>query len=59
MSELPDENMAARRNLIGTTPLGRLGQPEEIAEVVSFLVNDTARWINRQNIAADGGIISR
>ena len=50
---------AARRNLIETTPLGRLGQPEEIAEVVSFLVNDTARWINRQNIAADGGIISR
>jgi hypothetical protein len=45
---------AARRNLIETTPLGRLGQPEEIAEVVAFLVSDPARWINRQNIAADG-----
>jgi 3-oxoacyl-[acyl-carrier protein] reductase len=50
---------AARRNLIETTPLGRLGQPEEIAEVVAFLVSDPARWINRQNIVADGGIVSR
>jgi len=49
----------ARRNLIDTTPLHRLGQPEEIAEVVAFLVSEPARWITRQNIAADGGIISR
>jgi 3-oxoacyl-[acyl-carrier protein] reductase len=49
----------ARRNLIDTTPLGRLGQPEEIAEVVAFLLSDPARWINRQNIATDGGIVSR
>jgi 3-oxoacyl-[acyl-carrier protein] reductase len=41
------------------TPLGRPGQPEEIAEVVAFLVSDPARWINRQNIVADGGIVSR
>ena len=50
---------AARRDLVATTPLGRLGQPEEIAEVVAFLVSDPGRWINRQNIAADGGIVSR
>lgn len=49
----------ARRNLIDTTPLGRLGQPDEIAEVVAFLVSDPARWVNRQNIATDGGIVSR
>ena len=49
----------ARGNLIDMTPLGRLGQPEEIAEVVAFLVSDPGRWINRQNIAADGGIVSR
>lgn len=49
----------AQRNLIDTTPLHRLGQPEEIAEVVAFLVSESARWITRQNIAADGGIISR
>jgi 3-oxoacyl-[acyl-carrier protein] reductase len=49
----------AQRNLIDTTPLHRLGQPEEIAEVIAFLVSEPARWITRQNIAADGGIIRR
>ncbi len=48
-----------RRNLIEMTPLHRLGQPEEIAEVIAFLVSEPARWITRQNIAADGGIVSR
>ena len=50
---------AARRDFIEMTPLHRLGQPEEIAEVIAFLVSEQGRWINRQNIAADGGIISR
>jgi 3-oxoacyl-[acyl-carrier protein] reductase len=49
----------SRHSLIETTPLNRLGQPEEIAEVIAFLVSDSARWVTRQNIAADGGIISR
>jgi 3-oxoacyl-[acyl-carrier protein] reductase len=49
----------ARQNLIEATPLNRLGQPEEIAEVIAFLVSEPARWITRQNIAADGGIVSR
>ena len=47
------------RELAAMTPLGRLGQPEEIAEVIAFLVSDEARWVTRQNIAVDGGIISR
>ena len=45
--------------LIAMTPLNRLGAPQEIAEVISFLASDAARWVNRQNIAVDGGIISR
>jgi 3-oxoacyl-[acyl-carrier protein] reductase len=47
------------QQLIGMTPLARLGQPEDIAEVITFLVSQGARWITRQNIAVDGGIISR
>jgi len=47
------------RQLIEMTPLRRFGQPEEIAEVIAFLVSERGRWITRQNIAADGGIISR
>lgn len=49
----------ACRDFIDMTPLHRLGQPEEIAEVIAFLVSEQGRWINRQNLAADGGIISR
>ena len=49
----------APRQIIGLTPLARLGSPEEVAEVVAFLVSNRARWVTRQNIAVDGGIISR
>jgi 3-oxoacyl-[acyl-carrier protein] reductase len=49
----------ARRDLIEMTPLHRLGQPEDIAEAIVFLVGQGSRWITRQNLAVDGGIISR
>jgi 3-oxoacyl-[acyl-carrier protein] reductase len=49
----------ARQDFIEMTPLHRLGQPEDIAEAIVFLVGQGARWITRQNIAVDGGIISR
>ncbi len=35
---------------------GRLGQPAEIAEVVTFLAGDAARWISGQNIRVNGGL---
>jgi 3-oxoacyl-[acyl-carrier protein] reductase len=35
---------------------GRLGQPLEIAEVITFLATDAARWISGQNIRANGGL---
>jgi NAD(P)-dependent dehydrogenase (short-subunit alcohol dehydrogenase family) len=37
------------------TPLGRFGQPEEIAETVLFLASDRARFVTGQVIAPDGG----
>jgi len=49
----------AFRALIELTPLARLGQPEDIADAIAFLVSHGARWITRQNIAVDGGIVSR
>jgi 3-oxoacyl-[acyl-carrier protein] reductase len=42
--------------VIATTPLGRLGQPDDIAEVVAFLASDEARWITGRTLLADGGI---
>jgi 3-oxoacyl-[acyl-carrier protein] reductase len=45
-----------QQSLIADTPLGRLGQPEDIADVVAFLVSDDARWITGEIIAANGGL---
>jgi 3-oxoacyl-[acyl-carrier protein] reductase len=42
--------------MIAQTPLGRLGKPEDIADVVAFLVSDQARWITGRNIPVDGGL---
>jgi 3-oxoacyl-[acyl-carrier protein] reductase len=38
-----------------TTPLGRIGQPDDIALAVGFLASDDARWITGQVIVAAGG----
>lgn len=43
------------RQVLALTPLGRLGQPEDIADVVGFLVSDQARWITGQLVSAGGG----
>jgi 3-oxoacyl-[acyl-carrier protein] reductase len=42
--------------LVQRTAMGRLGKPEEVADVVAFLASDDARWITGENISADGGI---
>ena len=36
--------------------LGRIGQPEDIANLVLFLASDEAGWISAQNIGANGGL---
>jgi 3-oxoacyl-[acyl-carrier protein] reductase len=44
-------------HLISQTPLGRLGQPQDIADVVAFLVDDDAHWMTGQNLQVNGGIL--
>lgn len=41
---------------IAQTPLGRAGQPDDIAGVVAFLASDDARWLTGEVITASGGI---
>ncbi len=43
--------------IVGRTPLARLGEPEDIARIVSFLVGPDGGWINGQVLRANGGII--
>ncbi|MFF3983950.1 glucose 1-dehydrogenase [Streptomyces sp. NPDC001601] len=42
---------------IGMTSLGRLGQPEDVADVVAFLAGPDGRWLTGQNIRANGGVL--
>ena len=42
--------------IIAQTPLGRAGQPDDIAGVVAFLASDDARWLTGEEITASGGI---
>jgi 3-oxoacyl-[acyl-carrier protein] reductase len=44
-------------NLVQQTPLGRLGQPEDVAKAIVPLVSDAGKWINMQRIGVNGGII--
>ncbi len=39
-------------------PLGRLGQPEDIAEVVCFLLSDKSRFVTGSDYAVDGGFLT-
>jgi len=39
------------------TPLGRIAQPFEIADVVAFLASQQGGWVNGQVIGVNGGIV--
>ncbi|PXW22934.1 glucose 1-dehydrogenase [Paraburkholderia caballeronis] len=41
---------------LSQTPLGRVGQPDDIASVVAFLASDDAKWLTGEHIVASGGM---
>ena len=43
------------RSYIDNTPMGGVGEPEDIALLVRFLLSDDSRWITGQEIGVDGG----
>jgi len=56
MTKLIFENPQIQQFYIDRTPLGRTGEPDDIAHVALFLASDAARYITGQTILVDGGI---
>ncbi|HET9471404.1 MAG TPA: SDR family oxidoreductase [Usitatibacter sp.] len=48
-------NREAERRILGRTPLGRLGDPDEVARVAAFLASEDASYVTGQTIYPDGG----
>lgn len=46
---------AARRQILSRTPMGRAGEPHEIAAIAAFLLSDEASYITGETVYADGG----
>jgi 3-oxoacyl-[acyl-carrier protein] reductase len=44
------------KQMVANTPLGRVGQPEDIAPVAVFLASDDAAWVTGEHLAASGGM---
>jgi len=53
---LADNAEAAMQDAIARHPVGRLGEPQDIAEMVSFLASDRATFISGQCFTVDGGM---
>ena len=45
----------AKRKILSRTPMGRLGEPSEVASIAAFLVSDDASYLTGQTIYPDGG----
>ncbi|WP_027342735.1 SDR family oxidoreductase [Hamadaea tsunoensis] len=45
--------------LNGHIPLGRIGEPEDIAQAITFLAGDTSSWMTGQTLVIDGGAVIR
>jgi 3-oxoacyl-[acyl-carrier protein] reductase len=52
-NDLPEE---LKQSILGATPVGRMGKPEEIAAAVAFLASEEAAYITGQVLAVDGGM---
>lgn len=42
--------------IVSTTPLGRIGQPDDIADVAVFLASEDSRWLTGEILLASGGV---
>jgi NAD(P)-dependent dehydrogenase (short-subunit alcohol dehydrogenase family) len=58
MNRALEENQPVMADIIKSSPLGRRGTPEEIANVISFVTSDAASLLTGSDVLADGGMVS-
>ena len=54
-----EEHPEVMEQTLGMTPIGRYGQPEDVANVVKFLLSDAAGFITGTDVAVDGGVLTQ
>jgi NAD(P)-dependent dehydrogenase (short-subunit alcohol dehydrogenase family) len=57
MSRQEFDQQPTMREMLAQTPLGRLGQPSEVADVVAYLVSDEASFISGIDLLVDGAMV--
>jgi NAD(P)-dependent dehydrogenase (short-subunit alcohol dehydrogenase family) len=51
-----EEGKVLRKARIGQIPLGRMGRPEDVAELAVFLASEESSWLTGAAIPLDGGL---
>jgi 3-oxoacyl-[acyl-carrier protein] reductase len=56
-SDFFKEGSEMAKQMIAQTPLGRVGEPDDIAAVAVFLASPDSRWITGETIRVAGGLV--